>query len=169
MLINLPSVRDIDVKGKRVLLRVDFNVFFSDGKMEDLYRIKRTIPTIEYLRRKGAKLIIISHLSAGKSGSLVSVAKYLNNAKKFFPVEFIKTADFNLIAERIKVMKDGDAAMLENIRLQTGEEQNDKNFARQLAGLGDIYVNEAFSASHRKHASIVGIPKFLPSCGGFLF
>ena len=169
MLINLPSVRDIDVKGKRVLLRVDFNVFFSDGKMEDLYRIKRTIPTIEYLRRKGAKLIIISHLSAGKSGSLVSVAKYLNNAEKFFPLEFIKTADFNLIAERIKVMKDGDAAMLENIRLQTGEEQNDKNFARQLAGLGDIYVNEAFSASHRKHASIVGIAEFLPSYVGFLF
>src|SRR3989338_3787811 len=124
MPIKLPKVRDAEVKGKRVLLRVDFNVLFSDGKVEDLYRIERTIPTIEYLSQ---------------------------------------------IAERLKVMKDGDAVMLENIRLQAGEEQNDKNFARQLAELGDIYVNEAFSVSHRKHASIVGITEFLPSYAGFLF
>src|SRR3989338_9932639 len=169
MTINLPSIRDIDVKGKRVLLRVDFNVLFSDGKVEGLYRIKRTIPTIEYLSQKGAKVIIISHLSAGKNGSLAPVAKYLNSIEKSFPLGFIKATDLSLIAESLKGMKDGDAAMLENIRLQTGEEQNDKNFARQLAGLGDIYVNEAFSASHRKHASIVGIAEFLPSYVGFLF
>ena len=169
MPINLPSIRDIDVKGKQVLLRVDFNVLFSDGKVEDLYRIERTIPTIEYLSQKGAKIIIISHLSPGKNGSLASVAKYLNSIEKSFPLGFIKATDLNLIAERLKGMKNGDAMMLENIRLQDGEEQNDINFARQLAELGDIYINEAFSASHRKHASIVGITEFLPSYIGFLF
>ena len=165
---KLPSVRDAEVRGKRVLLRVDFNVLFSDGKVEDLYRINRTIPTIEYLSRKGAKVIIISHLSAGKNGSLSLVAKYLNNAEKSFPLGFIKATDLDLIAESLKGMKDGDAAMLENIRLQAGEEQNDKNFARQLSELGDIYVNDAFSVSHRRHASIVGIAEFLPSYAGFL-
>ena len=169
MEINLPSVKDIDVKGKRVLLRVDFNVLFSDGKVEDLYRIKRTIPTIEYLSQKGAKVVIISHLSEGKNGSLASVAKYLNSIEKSFPLGFIKATDLNLMAERLKNMKEGDAVMLENIRLQAGEEQNDENFARRLAELGDIYVNEAFSVSHRRHASIVGIPKYLPSYAGFLF
>ena len=169
MPINLPSIRDADVKGKRVLLRVDFNVLFSDGKVEDLYRIKRTIPTIEYLSQKGAKVVIISHLSEGKNGSLASVAKYLNSIEKSFPLGFIKATDLNLMAERLKNMKEGDAVMLENIRLQAGEEQNDENFARRLAELGDIYVNEAFSVSHRRHASIVGIPKYLPSYAGFLF
>src|SRR3989344_3050758 len=101
MAINLPSVRNIDVKGKRVLLRVDFNVLFSDGKVEDLYRITRTIPTIEYLSRKGAKVIIISHLSPGKNGSLASVAKYLNSIEKSFHLGFIKATDLSLIAEKI--------------------------------------------------------------------
>ena len=169
MPIKLPSIRDADVKGKRVLLRVDFNVLFSDGKVEDLYRIKRTIPTIEYLSQKGAKVIIISHLSPGKNGSLASVAKYLNSIEKSFPLGFIKATDLSLIAESLKNMKDGDAVILENIRLQDGEEQNDENFARRLAKLGDIYVNEAFSVSHRRHASIVGIAEFLPSYIGFLF
>ncbi len=169
MEINLPIIRDVEVKGKRIILRVDFNVLFNDGKVEDLYRINRTIPTIEYLSQKGAKVIIISHLSAGKNGSLDSVAKYLNSAEKSFPLGFIKATDLSLIAERLNSMKNGDTVMLENIRLQAGEEQNDKNFARRLAELGDIYVNEAFSVSHRRHASIVGISEFLPSYAGFLF
>src|SRR3989344_6748794 len=130
MPIKLPKVRDAEVKGKRVLLRVDFNVLFSDGKVEDLYRIERTIPTIEYLSQKGAKIIIISHLSPGKNGSLASVAKYLNSIEKSFPLGFIKATDLSLIAESLKEMKDGDTMMLEDIRLQAGEEQNDENFAR---------------------------------------
>lgn len=169
MPINLPSIRDINVKGKRVLLRVDFNVLFSDGKVEDLYRINRTIPTIEYLSRRGAKVIIISHLSAGKNGTLASVAKHLNSLEKSFSLGFIKATDLNLIAESLMGMKDGDVMMLENIRLHKEEEKNDDNFAKKLSELGDIYVNEAFSASHREHASIVGIPKHIPSYAGFLF
>ena len=112
MPIKLPKVRDAEVKGKRVLLRVDFNVLFSDGKVEDLYRIERTIPTIEYLSQKGAKVIIISHLSEGKKGSMASVAKYLNSVEKSFPLGFIKDTDLSLIAERLKGMKNGDAMML---------------------------------------------------------
>ena len=169
MEISLPNIRNAEVKGKRVLLRVDFNVLFSDGKVEDLYRINKTIPTIEYLSRKGAKVIIISHLSAGKNGSLASVAKYLNSAGKSFSLGFIKATNLDLIAESLKGMKDGDIAMLENIRLHKEEEENDDNFAKTLSKLGDIFVNDAFSASHRKHASIVGVPKYLPSYAGFLF
>src|SRR3989344_7506096 len=100
MPINLPSIGDIDVKGKRVLLRIDFNVLFSDGKVEDLYRINRTIPTIEYLSQKGAKVIIISHLSAGKNGSLASVAKYLNSIEKSFPLGFIKRHRLKLKSQK---------------------------------------------------------------------
>lgn len=166
---SLPSVKSINVKGKRILLRVDFNVLFSDGKVEDLYRINRTIPTIEYLSRRGAKVIIISHLSAGKNGTLASVAKYLNSGCCSYPVSFIKATDLDLIAENLKSMKDGDVAMLENIRLHKEEENNDDNFSKKLSELGDIYVNDAFSVSHRQHASIVGIPKYLPSYAGFLF
>ena len=169
MEISLPNIRNAEVKGKRALLRVDFNVLFSDGKMEDLYRINRTIPTIEYLSRKGAKVIIISHLSAGKNGSLASVAKYLNSAGKSFSLGFIKATDLDLIAESLKGMKDGDVAMLENIRLHKEEEENDGNFAKKLSELGDIFVNDAFSVSHRRHASIVGVTEFLPSYAGFLF
>lgn len=166
---SLPSVKSINVKGKRVLLRVDFNVLFSDGKVEDLYRINRTLPTIEYLSRNGAKVIIISHLSVGKNGSLASVAEYLNSMEKSFPLGFIKATDLNLIAENLKSMKDGDVAMLEDIRLHKEEENNDDNFAKKLSELGDIYINDAFSVSHRRHASIVGIPKYIPSYAGFLF
>ena len=90
------------------------------------------MPTIEYLSRKGAKVIIISHLAPAKNGSLASVEKYLNSLEKSFPLGFIKATDLDLIAERLKVMKDGDAAMLEDIRLHKEEEENDDNFAEKL-------------------------------------
>ena len=128
----MPNIRNAEVKGKRALLRVDFNVLLSDGKVEDLYRINKTIPTIEYLSRKGAKVIIISHLSAGKNGSLASVAKYLNSAGKSFSLGFIKATNLDLIAENLKGMKDGDVAMLENIRLHKEEEENNDNFAKNF-------------------------------------
>lgn len=165
---TLPSIKNFDAKGKRVILRADFNVLFGDGRMEDLYRIKKTMPTIEYLRDKGAKVIIISHLSAGKNGSLSSVADYINK-KYFFPIKFIKEKNIDNIKKELIGLKDGEVVLLENIRNYQGEGENDSYFARELAGLGDIYVNDAFSVSHRKHASIVGLPKLLPSFVGFLF
>lgn len=166
---TLPSIKNIEVRGKRVLLRVDFNVLFSNGKVEDLYRITRTVPTIEYLSKNGAKVIIISHLSKGKKGSLASVAKYLNSGRCSFPVGFIKTTDLSLIAESLKSIKGGEVVMLEDIRLHKEEEENNDNFAKKFSEIADIYVNDAFSVSHRQHASIVGIPKYLPSYAGFLF
>lgn len=142
----------IKLAGKRVLLRADFNVPIKNGKVADDFRIKKTLPTINFLRKKGAKIIIISHLTCpsgrradGKNKSLKPVAKYLSK------------------------YVGNDIILLENIRNHPGEEKNDKNFAKRLAKLGDIYVNDAFSASHRNHASIVGIPKYLPSYAGLLF
>ena len=165
---TLPSVKNFDPKGKRVILRVDFNVLFGNGRMEDLYRINKTIPTIEYLREKGAKIILISHLSAGKNGSLSLVADYLNS-KASFQIKFIKEKNISEIKKEIAEMKDGEIVLLENVRKHKGEEDNDPEFAKSLSELGDVYVNDAFSASHRNHASIVGLPKLLPSFAGFLF
>jgi phosphoglycerate kinase len=139
------SVAKINLKGKRVLLRADFNVPIKNGKIVDDFRIRRTLPTINFLRKKGARVAIISHLTDGKNKSLKPVAEYLS--------------------KRVG----GEVTLLENIRNYQGEEKNDAQFAKQLAKFGDIYVNDAFSASHRKHASIVGIPKYLPSYTGLLF
>ena len=139
-----------NLKGKRVILRVDFNEPIKNGKVVDDFRIRKTLPTINFLRKRGAKVIIISHLTDGKNKSLEPVAKYLS------PLLTRRGAG-------------GEVLLLENIRNYPGEEKNDKNFAKQLAKLGDIYVNDAFSASHRNHASIVGIPEYLPSFAGLLF
>ncbi|RJQ30801.1 phosphoglycerate kinase [Candidatus Parcubacteria bacterium] len=165
---NLPSIKNLDVRGKRALTRVDFNVLFNDGRVEDLYRISKTIPTIEYLRDRGARTILISHLSSGKNGSLSAIAEYLNQNSSV-PVKFIKQKSLREIKKETDEMKDGDVVLIENLRLFPGEENNDPRFAEELAKLGDVYVNDAFSSSHRGHASIVGLPKYLPSYIGFLF
>lgn len=165
---NIPSIKNADTSGKRVLLRVDFNVLFDDGSLEDVYRIKRTIPTIELLKKAGAKTIIISHLSAGKNGTLKIVADYCN--RKFgLDIKFLEGNDLSEIKSSIGEMRGGDIVLLENIRQFKGEEAGDLVFAQELSSLGDIYVNEAFSVSHREHASIIGLPKYLPSYAGLLF
>ncbi|OGI61148.1 phosphoglycerate kinase [Candidatus Nomurabacteria bacterium RIFCSPHIGHO2_01_FULL_39_9] len=143
-----------NIKDKRVLLRVDFNVPISKGKILDDFRIKQALPTISYLRKKGAKIILLSHL--GRSGgSLKPIAEYLN---KFFPVQFGQGKPLP-----------GKVILLENLRQNPGEEKNDLVFAKKLAKLGDVYINEAFSVSHRKQASISQLPKLLPSYFGFQF
>src|SRR3989344_3956795 len=113
--------------------------FLKDGQMDGLLVGNKSLDKEEF------KKILISHLSPRENGSLATVAKYLNSIEKSFSLGFRKATDLSLIAESLKNMKDGDAVILENIRLQDGEEQNDENFARRLANLGDIYVNEAFS------------------------
>lgn len=158
----LPSVKNINVNGKRVLVRVDFNVFIRKGKIADDYRIKKTLPTISFLKKKGARIILISHLTEGRAKSLHPVAKYLK-------IRFLPDKNLDLIKKKIEKMEDGEVMLLENIRNYKGEEINDKNFAKKLACLGDVYINEAFSASHRNHASIAGIAKYLPSYAGLLF
>ena len=143
-----------NLKNKTVLLRVDFNVPVKNGKIEDDFRIKKTLPTIKFLQKKGAKIILISHLTE-KGGSLRPIAKYLKI--KFIP---------DLQPGKIK---NGEVVLLENLRNYSGEEKNDKSFAKKLVSLADLYVNDAFSVSHRSHASIIGVPKYLPSCAGLLF
>lgn len=150
------------MKGKRALLRVDFNVPIKDGKVFDDFRIKRTLPTINFLRKKGAKVILISHLTDGKTKSLKHVAKYLK-------IDFVPEVLGKQTEKAISNMQNGDVLLLENLRKERGEEKNDKNFASCLAKFGDIYINDAFSASHRPHTSIVGVPKYLPSYAGLLF
>ena len=163
---KFPTIKNKNFKGKRVLLRVDFNVPLKNGKVSEDFRIKRTLPTIKLLQNKGVKIIILSHFGENKD-SLRPVANYLKKRLKnfrFIPAIFGKTLE-----KTVSRMENGDILMLENLRTNPGEEKNDDDFAKKLASLGDVYVNEAFSVSHRKHASIVGIPKYLPSFAGLLF
>jgi len=171
----LPSVKNINARGKRVLVRVDFNVPIKNGRVEDDFRIKQTLPTINLLKKKGAKIILISHVTDGRTKSLRPMAEYLTSPlcpspnRRGVGVRFIPGKNLDLIKRKIEKMRNGEIVILENIRNYPGEEKNDPKFAKKLAGLGDIYVNDAFSASHRKHASIVGITKYLPSYCGLLF
>ncbi len=135
-----------NIKGKTALIRVDFNVPIKDGKVEDDFRIRAGMQTIDFLHKKGAKIILLAHLGKDGSASLQPVIE------RFF---------------KISKYKKSDITFYENIRKFPGEEKNDPAFAKELARLGDIYVNDAFSVSHRAHASVVGIPKYLPSYAGF--
>lgn len=148
-----------NLKGKRVLVRAGFNVPIKDGEIENDFRIRKTLPTIAWLKGEGAKIILISHIWGDETTSLEVVYRYL---KKHMELQF--AADFE--DEKLANMKEGDVVLCENLRLHEGEQANDAAFAQQLAELGDVYVNDAFSVSHREHASIVGIPEHIPSFAG---
>ncbi len=149
------SIKQIgDIKGKIVIVRVDFNVLIKNGVVEDDFRIKQTLPTIDFLKEKEAKIILISHRTE-KGASLHPVADYLK-------IKLV--SDFKLGA-----MENGEVVLLENLRNFIGEESNNDEFSKKLAKLGDIYVNDDFGTSHREHASIIGITKYLPSFMGLLF
>lgn len=157
------SVKEIkNIKDKRVLVRVDFNVPLADGKVEDDFRIQKALPTIKHLQKLGAKVILITHLGKGEE-SLLSVAKVLN---KYIEAKFVPNVTGENVANVIAQMKSGDVVLLENLRKDPGEKTTDKIFALDLAKFGDIYVNEAFPVSHREDASIVLLPKILPSYAG---
>src|SRR5213596_1588474 len=164
------SVRDLDVRGKRVLLRVDFNVptEVRGGKIRitDDTRIRESLPTINYLREHGAKTILMSHFGRPKGKpvekySLRPIGEYLHSLIHH-PVIFSRDTIGDVPKEIIDHMENGDVALLENVRFQPGEEANDPEFAKSLAELGDLYVNDAFGAAHRAHASTAGITKFVP-------
>ncbi len=163
--ISFKKLQDVkDLEGKRVLLRLDLNVPIVDGGVRDDFRIKRILPTIAYLKEKKAKTIIISHIDDDPTTSLAPVAKYLGEL-------YTIAAFVPRIPDTPKVvatMKDGDTIIVENIRFDKGEAENSPQFAAFLASLADIYVNDAFSVCHRAHASIVGVPKLLPSYAGLL-
>lgn len=167
------TVRDIDFKNKRALVRVDFNVPMKDGKITDDFRIKSALKTIDYLMDKGAKVVLMSHLGRPKGTykpefSLKPVAEKLEEltGKKvvFFDIESPVNDD------TIKASKDFDGSilLLQNTRYDAGEEKNDPNLAKKLAAHGDIYVNDAFGTAHRAHASNVGVSEILPAVAGFL-
>ncbi len=159
---SIACLSPADLAGRAVLLRLDLNVPIVNGRIAEDFRLKKTLPTIEYLRASHARVIILGHL--GEAGaSLWPVADYFSG---FFPIKFVaKIEDF----ARAKQETSADTTLvLENLRQDPGEEQNDPDFTARLASAGDIYVNDAFASSHREHASIVGLPHLLPSYAGFL-
>ena len=174
---NKKTVKDLDVKGKKVLVRVDFNVPLSKeekGKIADDARIKAAIPTIDYLSENGAKVILMSHLGRPKGEanpefSLKPVADYLANEYnyKFTFISSDEVVD-EKVKEEVDKLQDGQIALLENTRFRKEETKNGEDFAKELASLADLYVNDAFGTSHRAHASNVGVASILPSAVGFL-
>ena len=163
-------VEDIQTAGKRVIVRVDFNVPLKDGKVESDKRLKESLPTIKYLKEKGAKVILMSHLGRpdGKRNpefSLRPVADALA-ALLGSPVSFADDCVGEAAEKAVAAMKNGDVLLLENTRFHKEEEKNDPAFVEKLAKLGDIYVNDAFSAAHRAHASTEGLARKLPAYAG---
>ncbi len=159
----MQTLKKIKAKNKKVLVRVDFNVPIENDKIQDTFRIDKALPTIEFLVKQKAKVILLAHLGEDGTQSLVPIAKYLN--KKIKTV-FLPTTNLKDIEELVEKMVGGDVVLLENIRRFKGEKENDTVLARSLSRLGDFYVNDAFSVSHRKHASVVGIAKHLPLFAG---
>ncbi|HSS42188.1 MAG TPA: phosphoglycerate kinase [Solirubrobacterales bacterium] len=172
MAFDKASVRDAEVKGRRVLVRVDFNVPLADGEVADDTRIRAALPTIELLRERGAALILMSHLGRpeGKPDPALSLAPVAKRLAELLGTE-VKLApgviegDVDLTCG---ALGPGDVLMLENLRFEPGETKNDPHLAESLSQLGDVYVNDAFGASHRAHASTAGVADYLPAYAGLL-
>ena len=174
---NKKTVKDLDVNGKKVLVRVDFNVPLSKenkGEIADDARIVAALPTIDYLVENGAKVILISHLGRPKGEanpefSLKPVANWLENhyGEKFHFIPSDEVVDDN-VSSQVDELKEGEIALLENTRFVGGETKNDEEFSKKLADLADLYVNDAFGTSHRAHSSNVGVASLLPSAVGLL-
>lgn len=161
----LTSVKKLgNIKDKVVMVRVDFNVPLQGNKILDDFRIQKSLPTLLFLKKKGARIVLVSHAGGDGSQSLAPMAKRLN---KFIPTTFTKFSGGDEIYGLIESMKGGDVLLLENIRRNEGEMNNTSYFSQELASYCDMYVNDAFSVSHRKHASIVGVPNYVPSYVGF--
>ncbi len=169
---NKKTVMDVDVKGKRVLVRVDFNVPLKDGVVGDDTRIRGALPTIEYLLKHGAAVILCSHLGRPKGTadpkySMKPVAEYLGKLMGK-PVAFAEDCVGPAAEAAASALQPGDVLVLENTRYHPEEEKNDPTFSKQLASLADLYVNDAFGSAHRAHASTEGVTKYLPGVSGFL-
>lgn len=169
---NKKSIRDVDVKGKRVFCRVDFNVPMQDGVITDETRIRAALPTIQYLAENGAKVILASHFGRPK-GQVVEELRLTPVAKRLGELlgkNVIKTDEAygSAVQETVAGMSEGDVLLLENVRFYAGEEKNDPALAKEFAALADLYVNDAFGAAHRAHASTAGIAEYIPAVSGFL-
>ncbi len=169
---NKMTLKDIDVSGKKVIVREDFNVPIKDGLVIDDTRIIAALPTINYLLDQGAAVIILSHLGRPKGQrvddfSLQPVAEYLGSLLKS-RVSFISDCIGAEVMAEVKSLQEGEVLVLENTRFHKEEEENDPDFSLELAGLADIFVSDAFGTAHRAHASNVGIAEYLPTVAGFL-
>lgn len=166
------SVRDADVAGKRVLVRVDFNVPLDDGMVADDTRIRAALPTIELLRERGASLVLVSHLGRpkGKAVPELSMAPVGERLSQQLgaPVKLGPAVVGDEVAELAESLSAGEILLLENVRYEPGETENDPDLAEQLAALADLYVNDAFGAAHRAHASTAGVAAHLPAYAGLL-
>lgn len=169
---NKQTIRDIDWTKKRALVRVDFNVPLDDGRITDDTRIRAALPTIQYLLDHGASVVLMSHLGRPKnkvveSLRLAPVAEHLA-ALLGRPVKAVPDTVGSQVEAAVEALKPGEVLMLENTRFDAREEANDEGMARELARLGDVYVNDAFGAAHRAHASTEGVARFLPAVSGLL-
>ncbi len=169
----LRTIQDINLKKKKVLVRVDYNVALtSRSQIADDFRIRQSLETLQYLQRQDCKVFLVSHFGRpsgkwNKKNSLRPVAKHLSkliSKVRFFDKDYIYSSE----QKNLKNLKSGQIVLLENIRFYPGEEENDKDFAQKLASLADVFVNDAFGVCHRQHASIVGVTNFLPSVAGLL-
>ncbi len=170
---NKQTLRDFDLKGKKVLLRVDFNVpLNSNLQITNDKRIRETLPTIQYLIENGAKIIIVSHLGRpeGKVKPEFSLKPVAERLRELIKKPVILTGDVAgpETFKYVRAMKEGDIVMMENVRFDPGEEANDPEFAKKLASVADIYCNDAFGTMHRAHASTTKVAEYLPSCAGLL-
>ena len=172
--LNKKTIEDIDVKGKRVLARCDFNVPLKDGEITNDKRIVAALPTIKYLMEHGAKVILCSHLGRPKGEykpefSLAPVAKKLS---EYLGVEVKLAEDPEVVGENAKKLaaelKDGEVMLLENVRFRAEETKNEENFSKELASLADVFVNDAFGTAHRAHCSTTGVAAYLPAVCGYL-
>jgi phosphoglycerate kinase len=167
------SIKDLNISGKTVFIRVDFNVPLDENmNITDDRRIRSALPTINYAIDEGSKIILASHLGRpkgkpDKNYTLASVARRLQRLIKK-EVTFVPDCIGSKVEETVRQMSEGDIVLLENLRFNPGEEANSEDFSKSLAKLADFYINDAFGASHRRHASIIGMTKLLPSAAGFL-
>jgi phosphoglycerate kinase len=169
---NKKTVKDIDLKGKRALMRVDFNVPMAEGKVTDDKRVKAALPTINYVLEQGASLLLMSHLGRPKGGadpefSLRAASEALASLLGK-PVQMAPDCVGAEVEKMAAALKPGDVLMLENTRFHKGEEKNDLDLAKQMAALGEVYVNDAFGSAHRAHSSTEGVARYLPAVSGFL-
>ena len=170
---NKKTIKDIDVYDKKVLVRVDFNVPVIDGKITDDNRVVEALPTIKYLLEKGAAVILMSHLGRpeGKVNKKYSMEVVAERLQELLPQNQVILAndvtgkDAKAKAKKLQI---GEVLVLENLRFDPREEENDKEFCKELASLAEVYVNDAFGTAHRKHASTYGVAKLLPNAIGFL-
>ena len=169
---NKKTLNDIDLKGKKILVRVDFNIPIKNGEVGDDTRIRAALPTLKYLLEQDAALILTSHLGRPKGEtkpefSLAPVAKYLGDLVQA-PVKFANDCLGEVAQTAASALKAGEILLLENTRFHAGEKKNDPAMAKELASLADVFVNDAFGTAHRAHASNVGVAEHLPAVAGFL-